>query len=677
MVSGAAKLQFRRPASADALFVLGSLLAILAITWFSLVTQPATLATTAWWPAAGVALGLGIRFPRVRVWPLAMAVALITFPVLIWAGRPLLLAVGLSAAVGLEMVVGTLILRGRQDVLPSLSAPRDIGRLLVAVVAAAVTYDLVSVAVSLAVGDTAGAWTRFVTGAPKHAAGMILLTPLFMSRPERPSKATRLEAVAQIAVSLAVAVGVFAVNPRLPLAFLPFVPLVWAALRLSTRLMLLEILAVAAIASVGSTRGDGPFAFDRLGAEWGSIMLQIFEVSIVIVFLALSLSVGREREMAQRLNESEELFRRIFDASVAGQLIVQDRGDGWVVQRNNGSAESLLPRLVQGETHLRALLGDSASASVSAKAAGLIDGHAVLTTTTDTDRVLHISMVPIHSGNDGRLLALQFHDVTEATRVRQLEREELERAAEVQRALLPGHLPSAPGWQAAAKSVPAAEVGGDFYDLRLDGSEVVLSLGDVMGKGMGAGMLAAATRAALRASPTGMGPATAVHRTAAALDGDLHRTNAFVTLANVHVDLTSGEYWYADAGHGLHFVVRNCGASVEHVTSGDMPIGLGGNWTAQKGMLEPGDALLLVSDGVMDIWGATVEQLHDAVTHIARVHCGDAHALIDALCEGAEDVSQLDDVTALVLGREPVPTVMADTGSCDIAASGVSRSDAP
>lgn len=644
-----------RSASQGPVFVVLCLLAVAVISWFSLVTQPAALATTAWWPAAGVALGLGLRLARRWVWLLATAVAAITIPLALWAGRPALLATGLSVAAGLELVVGTLIMRGRRDELPALSTPRDIGRLVVAVFASAATFDVLSVLVSLAVGDTAGAWTRFVTGAPRHAAGMILLAPLFMSHPRRPRVAQPVEIAAQIVVTLAVAVFVFVLNDLLPLAFLPFLPLVWAAMRLTTRMMLVEMLAVALVASVGSAGGRGPFSFDRLTPETGSIVLQIFEVSIVIVFLALSLAVGQERETARRLNISEELFRRNFEASVAGSLIVARDGDGWSVRRSNLSAEEILPGLSAGRTRLDDLLGAQASEALSRHADSVSDGYREVRVTTDAGRILHFSIVAISAERADSLLALQFRDITEISRARRLEREEIARAAEVQRALLPWSLPTVAGWQAAAKSVPAKQVGGDFYDLRLQDGQVVLSLGDVMGKGMGAGMLAAASRAALRTNPLDLPPAAAVRNAAAALDGDLHRTGAFVTVAYVHVNLASGEYRFADAGHGLHFVVRDCGDTVEHVTSGDLPIGLGSDWHERRGKLDPGDAVLLVSDGVMDMWGGTVEDLHHAVTDIARRHCGDARALIDALCAGAAKVSDVDDVTALIFGREPIP----------------------
>lgn len=652
----AAWSRLARSASQGPVFVILCLLAIAVISWFSLVTQPAALATTAWWPAAGVALGLGLRLPRRWVWPLAAVVAAITLPLALWAGRPALLAAGLSVAAGLEMVVGTLIMRGRRDVLPTLSAPRDIGRLLVAVSASAAAFDMLAVAVSLAVGDTAGAWTRLVTSAPRHAAGMILLAPLFVSHPRRPRVAQPLETALQVVATLAVAVFVFVLNDLLPLAFLPFLPLVWAAMRLTTRMMLVEMLAVALIASVGSAAGRGPFSFDRLTPETGSIVLQIFELSIVIVFLALSLAVGQERETARRLNISEELFRRNFEASVAGSLIVARDGDGWAVRRSNRSAEEILPALSAGRTRLDDLLGSQASEALSRHADRVADGYREVRVTTDAGRILHFSIVAISAEPADSLLALQFRDITEISRARQLERDEIARAAEVQRALLPWSLPTVAGWQAAAKSVPAKQVGGDFYDLRLQGAKVVLSLGDVMGKGMGAGMLAAASRAALRTNPLDLPPAAAVRNAAAALDGDLHRSGAFVTVAYVHVNLTSGEYRFADAGHGLHFVVRDCGATVERVTSGDLPIGLGADWHERRGRLDPGDAVLLVSDGVMDVWGGTVEELHRAVTEIARRHCGDARALIDALCAGAAKVSDVDDVTALIFGREPVAT---------------------
>ena len=68
---------------------------------------------------------------------------------------------------------------------------------------------------------------------------------------------------------------------------------------------------IAVIASAGSAYGTGPFAFNLLAPEIGNLVLQVFELPMVVVFLSLPLAVGHERTTARRLNESEELFREI------------------------------------------------------------------------------------------------------------------------------------------------------------------------------------------------------------------------------------------------------------------------------------------------------------------------------------------------------------------------------
>lgn len=636
------------------MFVAVCLVGVVVVGWLSLVTQPTALASTAWWPVAGIALGLGIRFPRRYVWVLAGAVAAITLPLLLWAGRSAPLAVALALTVALEMIIGTVILRGRNDCLPTLSAPRDLGRLLVAVASAAVVYDLVGASATYLLADSAEAWTRLVTSAPKHAAGMLLLVPLFMHLPKRPRQAGLVETIAQVVVTLGLVTFVFAFNPGMPLSFLPFMPLVWVAMRLTTRQLIVLMLAIAVIASVGSANNTGPFAFNLLAPDTWNLVLQVFELSMVVVFLSLSLAVGQERATAQRLNESEELFRRIFETSVAGMLIAARDATGWKVLRANDSAVAIIPGLADPSAQLPVLLGAEATAALSAEADALTEGNARLTLTTGAGRILNVSISPISDEGDTRTLALQFFDITEAMRARRLEQEELERAAEVQRALLPGQLPHTPGWSSGAASVPARQVGGDFYDIRVEVPHAVLSLGDVMGKGMGAGMLAAATRAALRANDPELSPSAAVRRAAGVVDCDLQRTSAFITLTYVLVDLVTGDFRFADAGHGLHFIVRTGSNSVERAASSDLPVGLDSGWVEKRGALQPGDAILLVSDGVMDLWGGSVEQLSDAVAQCARQYGTSPQALVDALCARANGDLDRDDVTAVVLRREPV-----------------------
>lgn len=474
-----------------------------------------------------------------------------------------------------------------------------------------------------------------------------------MNLPRRQQHANLFESTLQVLASLAVAVAVFVVNTVLPLAFLLFLPLVWAALRMSTRLLLLVMLTIAVIASAGSAHGSGPFSFERLGPAVGTVTLQVFQVSMVVVFLALSLVVGSERATALRLAESEDLFLRSFNSSVVGKLMVARGPVHWIVERSNSSARELLPGLHHGGTSLDVVLGPDVTSVLSAASDSLVDGSARLTLTLTDGRSLDLSIEVIAQRSNDTLLAIHFYDITESLRVRQLEKDELNRAAEVQRALLPDRLPDTPGWTFGTSTTPANQVGGDFYDIRVgDDNVVVVSLGDVMGKGMDAGMLAAATRAVLRSHDPRTSPSQVVADTARVLEGDLRRISAFVTLAYVLVDMESGDFRFTDAGHGLHFITRAGSGQTERLASDDMPLGFGQRWLELSGSLAPGDAILLVSDGVLDLWGGSVEGLQEAITLCVNRDGTDPQAVVDELCAAAGGHHDGDDVTAVALRRE-------------------------
>ena len=199
---------------------------------------------------------------------------------------------------------------------------------------------------------------------------------------------------------------------------------------------------------------------------------------------------------------------------------------------------------------------------------------------------------------------------------------------------------------------PARQVGGDFYDVRVHPPSIVLSLGDVMGKGMDAGMLAAATRTALRASDPATNPSAVVNAVAEILDGDLRRISAFVTLSYVLANMDSGDFQFADAGHGLLFVIRSRSRMVERLASKDMPVGLGSHWRELSDRLDPGDMILLLSDGVLDLWGGTVKGLVDAIALCAKGNGTGPQMLVDHLCASAGEMLDSDDVTAVALCRK-------------------------
>ena len=235
----------------------------------------------------------------------------------------------------------------------------------------------------------------------------------------------------------------------------------------------------------------------------------------------------------------------------------------------------------------------------------------------------------------------------------ELVRTEIERAADVQRSLLPGTLFRTPGWSMAGTCLPSTAVGGDFFDWYRTDDGLAVTLGDVMGKGVGAGLIAAAVRAAVRSSRRDPDPGAAILRASEGLSTDLdERTVVFTTL--FHARLRGDELHWADAGHGLTIVVRADGGS-ERLAATDLPLGLGmdDHWETSTTPFGAGDLLISSSDGVLDLFGGGL----DAMDHVAALARADMRpeAVVRALTELAREQGHDDDVTVVALRREAVP----------------------
>ena len=232
---------------------------------------------------------------------------------------------------------------------------------------------------------------------------------------------------------------------------------------------------------------------------------------------------------------------------------------------------------------------------------------------------------------------------------RQLEAE-FARAAEVQARLLPSIVPSLPGFDLAARCLPAHDVGGDFYDWQTDADgSVTITLGDVMGKGMPAALLMATVRAALRAIGPHRPPAEAVAEVNRALHEDLSASGSFVTLFHGRLDPASLTFRFVDAGHG-HVAVQRHGGDIETLQPGGLPIGITAAARYDEGCVTfaAGDALILFSDGLID----ACPELADTPAALKGIVDGaaDAATMVDRLIAlGGSAGMRTDDLTALVL----------------------------
>jgi serine phosphatase RsbU (regulator of sigma subunit) len=205
--------------------------------------------------------------------------------------------------------------------------------------------------------------------------------------------------------------------------------------------------------------------------------------------------------------------------------------------------------------------------------------------------------------DDGQVLVLR--DLARWVEREMAHEEELDRARAVQEALLPRSAPAVSGWDVAGLCLVARNVGGDFYDWSpAAGGSLAVTVADVMGKGMGAAIVMATVRAVLRAGSLEPDPAHAMQSASAVLDSDLVSTGAFVTAFTARLHLDSSTVEYVDAGHGLAFVVGDGGAA--QLTGGGPPLGVfpDSAWPSGRADIEPGGALLVCSDGVLDAFGS-------------------------------------------------------------------------
>jgi phosphoserine phosphatase RsbU/P len=237
---------------------------------------------------------------------------------------------------------------------------------------------------------------------------------------------------------------------------------------------------------------------------------------------------------------------------------------------------------------------------------------------------------------------------------------EIDRAAAVQRSLLPRALCAMPGVSVAGSCLPAATVGGDFFDWYRTDNGLAITLGDVMGKGVGAGLIAAAVRAVVRSAHADGDPGAALRRASDGLAVDaVDRSDgvAFTTL--FHARLESGVLRWADAGHGLTVLVRADGTH-ERLATKNLPLGLGidDDWETSETVIEPGDMVVCFSDGVLDLFGGGLETI-ERVVEIAR-RTPEPVALVETISELAGHLGHEDDVTVVALRRD---SVVVPTGS--------------
>jgi serine phosphatase RsbU (regulator of sigma subunit) len=194
-------------------------------------------------------------------------------------------------------------------------------------------------------------------------------------------------------------------------------------------------------------------------------------------------------------------------------------------------------------------------------------------------------------------------------------------------------------------------VAGDFYDwVTMEDGRLDLTVADVMGKGVASALIMAVLRTALRSAPQPLGPAARVRLAADSLAPGMKDDGLFVTLVQCRLDPATGILCYVDAGHG-HCAIRHPDGRLVALPRRSLPVGVQDDAEFHEGavQLEPGDALILYSDGLVETEERTLDL--DELTEAFDASMG-AGEIVQRLMERTS-VRPPDDVTVVVLRRRP------------------------
>ncbi len=226
-------------------------------------------------------------------------------------------------------------------------------------------------------------------------------------------------------------------------------------------------------------------------------------------------------------------------------------------------------------------------------------------------------------------------------------REELDIAANIQQGLMAVQIPELPYAKVAARSVPCKEIGGDFYDVIVDGDHIYLVIVDVSGKGVSAALLASTLQGLIYSQ-------LKAHQS---LDTVATLVNQYICTKNVGKYATmcilklnkTGQLDYINCGHIPPLICN--GQKVEQLAGSNLPVGMltWAEFTAHETRLEPGTRVFLVTDGVTEAENATGEFYGDArLEHAFGSNCN-IDGVVQSLQLFCGDTPANDDCTMLEL----------------------------
>ena len=272
------------------------------------------------------------------------------------------------------------------------------------------------------------------------------------------------------------------------------------------------------------------------------------------------------------------------------------------------------------------------------------------------------------SEDDKRLLtiiAAQSAQVIDSARLYKEEleylkvQEDMNMAAQIQQNLLPKKIPEIQGYEAGGVSIPAKNVGGDYYDfIPTQSGNVAFCLGDVSGKGTAAALLMANLQATLRGQTLACTCARECLDRANNLLYQSTDSEKYATLFYGILDPAQHSLAFTNAGHNYPFLISSDG-KVERLKTIGIPLGFLEDFEFSEHTVpfNVGDVLVLFSDGISEAMNKHEEEFEEEkILQVIKSNMDQSpHQMIENLIssvrEHADGEEQSDDMTLLVIKR--------------------------
>ncbi|HUJ23763.1 MAG TPA: SpoIIE family protein phosphatase [Bryobacteraceae bacterium] len=397
------------------------------------------------------------------------------------------------------------------------------------------------------------------------------------------------------------------------------------------------------------------------------------------------LQAGEELQLDKEKRTLPELFQRILDLSIEavgaerGVLMTIEREGELVVRAAKGSAFRISSAVRDKvlNTRVSVLVRDTQLEDAFRQRQSIVEQRVrtfMAAPLQTRDRIIGLiyvdspSLVRVFTKDDLDLLAVMANTAAiriEHERLAEIEHQErimardLEQAAEIQQRFLPAEAPQVPGLDLAGHNAPCRTVGGDYYDFfPYPNGRVAMVLGDVSGKGMPASLLMMSLQARVQVlieEPENLGDVmTRLNR----LTATNCPSNRFITFFMALLDSKTGELVFSNAGHNPPLLLR-AGGKTEWLDAGGCPLGIMAmmKYEAVGNRLDPGDVLVIFSDGVTDAMNPQGDEFgEERLAAVVRQHHAESsptilQAVKDAIDEWAAGSPLPDDLTLLVARR--------------------------